>query len=91
MRGVGSTIGTLLSQAINLLTIVFLTRYGSEQAIFLLALFTVNLAALAPFVSLRFEIAYVVVRNKFRQICIPCSVFLSVHFNSGSSVFFVYL
>ena len=53
LRGVGSlTIGILLSQAINLLTIVFLTRHGSEQAIFLLALFTANLAALAPLVSL---------------------------------------
>ena len=91
LRGVGSlTIGTLLSQAINLLTIVFLTRYGSEQAIFLLALFTANLAALAPFVSLRFEIAYVVAEtNSDKLAFLVVSFCLSIL--TAAALFFLYI
>ena len=91
LRGVGSlTIGILLSQAINLLTIVFLTRYGSEQAIFLLALFTANLAALAPLVSLRFEIAYVVAEtNSDKLAFLVVSFCLSIL--TAAALFFLYI
>lgn len=69
LRGVGSlSVGIVLGQAVNLLTIIFLTRYGSEMSIALLALFTANLAALAPLISLRFEIAYVVAETNADKI-----------------------
>jgi len=91
LRGVGSlSIGIVLSQAINLLTIVFLARYGSEQAIFLLALFTANLAALAPFVSLRFEIAYVVAETNADKLAfLVVSFFLSIL--TAAALCFVYI
>ncbi len=69
LTGVGSlSVGIVLGQAVNLLTIIFLTRYGSELSIALLALFTANLAALAPLISLRFEIAYVVAETNADKI-----------------------
>lgn len=43
-----------------MLTLLFLTRYASAEAISLLALISANVSALAPLISLRFEVAYVV-------------------------------
>jgi O-antigen/teichoic acid export membrane protein len=60
--------GMLMAQAINFLTLLFLTRHASAEAIALLALLNANVSALAPLISLRFEVAYVVSAEVDEQI-----------------------
>ena len=81
----------MLGQTVNLLTIIFLTRYGSEMSIALLALFTANLAALAPLISLRFEIAYVVAETNADKIAFLIMSFLSVLTYSSGTLPYIYI
>jgi O-antigen/teichoic acid export membrane protein len=58
------SLGTLCAQGINFITLFYLTRYSSVDALNLLALLTANISGLAPFLSFRYEVAVVVIKAK---------------------------
>lgn len=58
------SMGTVCAQGINFITLFYLTRYSTVDALNLLALLTANISGLAPFLSFRYEVAVVVIKAK---------------------------
>ena len=56
--------GTICAQGINFITLFYLTRHSTVDALNLLALLTANISGLAPFLSFRYEVAVVVIKAK---------------------------
>ena len=68
--------GTICAQLINFFTLFYLARYSSLETINLLAIITANITGLAPFLSLRFEVALVISRDNKEKLKLAASSLL---------------
>ena len=68
--------GTICAQLINFFTLFYLARYSSLETLNLLAIITANITGLAPFLSLRFDVALVISRDNKEKLKLAASSLL---------------